>query len=59
MNESVNSLLQRDAEAISSIPFNDGFEAAVEIHYERIHYNHGKLITSGMGKAGKFWDLSI
>jgi len=53
MSELINSLLQREAEAISTIPINNGYEAAVEILYERIHCNHGKLVTSGMGKAGQ------
>lgn len=53
MNELINGLLQREADAISTIPVNEGYEAAVEILYKRIHQQHGKLVTSGMGKAGQ------
>jgi arabinose-5-phosphate isomerase len=53
MNELINSLLQRESEAISNIPVTRGYERAVEILYEHIHLKRGKLVTSGMGKAGQ------
>lgn len=51
--ELIKDILRREAEAISSIPVTDGFEKAIEIIYEHVHVRHGKIIMSGMGKAGQ------
>lgn len=51
--EEVKSLLAIEAEAVKNIPVTDQFEKAVNIIYEQVHQKKGKLITSGMGKAGQ------
>ncbi|WP_084555918.1 SIS domain-containing protein [Alkaliflexus imshenetskii] len=51
--EEVKSLLAIEAEAVKNIPVTDQFEIAVNIIYEQVHQKKGKLITSGMGKAGQ------
>lgn len=53
MIESIKELLQKEAEAVLNIPISDQFEQAVNLIYEQIHVKKGKLVTSGMGKAGQ------
>ncbi len=53
MIEDVKSLLIKEAEAIRNIPASDSFEKAITLIYKHVHDKKGKLITSGMGKAGQ------
>ncbi len=53
MKEEVIKLIKQEAEAISSIPVTDQYEEAVRIIEQRVHRNNGKLVASGMGKAGQ------
>lgn len=53
MIEEIKKLLADEAEAIKNIPVNDNFEKAIEIIYHQVHVKGGKLIVSGMGKAGQ------
>lgn len=53
MIQDVKDLIQREASAVLAIPINDSFEAAVRLIHLHVHQRHGKLITSGMGKAGQ------
>jgi arabinose-5-phosphate isomerase len=53
MNSEIKSLLQSEAAAILNIPVNDSFERAVELIYNAVHKKRGKLVASGMGKAGQ------
>ena len=48
----IKGLLQREAAAISSIPVSENYEKVVELIYHRVHEKGGKVIASGMGKAG-------
>ncbi|NJK94528.1 MAG: SIS domain-containing protein [Bacteroidales bacterium] len=36
-----------------NIPVNDSYRKAVDIIFEKVHVKKGKLIASGMGKAGQ------
>lgn len=49
----LHSILEAEAKAVSSIPLSDGYEEAVSLIVERINRRGGKLVTSGMGKAGQ------
>lgn len=51
--ERVRELLRREADAVLNIPVNGDFEAAVDLVHRRVHRMGGKLVTSGMGKAGE------
>lgn len=51
--EDILSILEREAEAVRHIPVTDGYEKAVDLIVEQVHRKGGKLITSGMGKAGQ------
>ncbi|HEY4784479.1 MAG TPA: SIS domain-containing protein [Bacteroidales bacterium] len=53
MKEEIRKVIQTEAQAIQNIPVNDSFEQALDIIYESVHIKHGKLIVSGMGKAGQ------
>lgn len=53
MIEKVKAVFQHEAEAIQNIPVNETFEKAVELIYRQVHAKGGKLVSSGMGKAGQ------
>ena len=53
MNASIYDLLQREAQAVLNIPITDAYEKAVDLIVEQVHRKKGKLVTSGMGKAGQ------
>jgi len=53
MQELLHRILQRESEAILRIPIDDGYEKAVELIVEHVQNRHGKLVVSGMGKAGQ------
>lgn len=51
--ESIKKLLDREAEAIRNIPISEAYGKATDLIVEYIHRKKGKLVTSGMGKAGQ------
>lgn len=53
MIESIKDLLQKEAQAVLNIPVTDAYEKAVDLIIEQICIKKGKLVTSGMGKAGR------
>jgi len=53
MIDYIKNLLEQEAAAIRNIPVDENFEKAVAIIYEAVHVRKGKLIVSGMGKAGQ------
>lgn len=53
MLTSINELLEKEAQAVKNIPITDAYEKAVELIVEQVHNKNGKLVTSGMGKAGQ------
>jgi len=53
MIEDIKQVLRQEAEAIQNIPVTDSFEKAINIIEERVHKLKGKLVASGMGKAGQ------
>ncbi len=53
MIKEILELRKKEAEAVLNIPVTDQFEKAVNIIHEKVHGKGGKLVTSGMGKAGQ------
>lgn len=53
MLDKIRKILDIEASAINNIPVTESFEKAVNIIYRQVHERNGKLITSGMGKAGQ------
>lgn len=53
MNKRISQLLAEEAAAINNIPVTDEFDKALDIIQLQVQDKGGKLITSGMGKAGQ------
>ena len=53
MQKTIQNILLQEANAIKNIPVTDAFEKAVEIIYQKVHQKNGKIVCSGMGKAGQ------
>ena len=53
MKEEIQQLLNAEAEAIRNIPLDESFSKALELMHASVHINHGKIVASGMGKAGQ------
>ena len=55
MEESIKELLEYEAAQIKNIPVNFSFELAVNRIKQKVHNigSNGKVILSGMGKAGQ------
>jgi arabinose-5-phosphate isomerase len=51
--ERVKDLLRHEADAVLNIPVTDSFEKAVSLIHRQVHERGGKLVSSGMGKAGE------
>lgn len=53
MKEKIRQIFEDEASAIKKIPVTTSFEEAIGIIFNRVHKMNGKLVTSGMGKAGQ------
>ena len=53
MIEKIKAVLQQEAEAVLNIPVTGEFEKAIQVIEQQVHRKGGKLVASGMGKAGQ------
>ena len=53
MIRELKDILAKESQAILNIPLSDAYEKAVSLIIEQVHHKKGKLVTSGMGKAGQ------
>jgi len=53
MKETITKVIVQEALAVSKIPVTDAYSKAVEIIFQHVHKKRGKIIASGMGKAGQ------
>ena len=53
IQQSMREIQQPESNAIKKIPVTDDYQKAVEAIVEHVHRRGGKLVTSGMGKAGQ------
>ncbi|HPF52462.1 MAG TPA: hypothetical protein PK335_12845, partial [Draconibacterium sp.] len=53
MKETIRQVIEHEAQAIRNIPVSDGMIDAIELIHKQVHVKKGKLVTSGMGKAGQ------
>jgi arabinose-5-phosphate isomerase len=53
MKSKVQQIFESEASAVSRIPVSDIYEKVTELIHQHVHIKNGKLITSGMGKAGQ------
>lgn len=51
--DDLQHILTKEAEAVKNIPLGEEYNQAVQLILECVHHKNGKLITSGMGKAGQ------
>lgn len=49
----IQALIQAEMDAIAGIPVDGVIEQAVDIIEEHVHRRQGKIVVSGMGKAGQ------
>lgn len=49
----LQSILRREAEAVMQIPLDESYEKAMNLIIHHVHELNGKLVVSGMGKAGQ------
>lgn len=53
MTEKIRKIFDQEAEAIKGIPVTEKYFQVINLIYEHVHTRGGKLVTSGMGKAGQ------
>ncbi|MDR1672719.1 MAG: SIS domain-containing protein [Bacteroidales bacterium] len=53
MQEDIRKIFAHEAQAIMNIPVTDAYEKTVALIYRAVHQNKGKVVVSGMGKAGQ------
>lgn len=49
----MREILDAESRAIANIPYSPDYDRAVALIVEHVHRRGGKLVTSGMGKAGQ------
>ncbi len=49
----IKQLIDKEIDAIRNIPIDGIIESAIDTLYNHVHVKHGKLVISGMGKAGQ------
>lgn len=53
IKETMTQILNTEAEAVRNIPVSDAYHRAVSVIVDHCRLQGGKLVTSGMGKAGQ------
>lgn len=53
MTNEVKNIFEAEANAVLNIPVSENFSKACDLIYEAVHVNKGKVVASGMGKAGQ------
>ncbi|MEN9919162.1 MAG: hypothetical protein RL662_1598 [Bacteroidota bacterium] len=51
--DEIKQLFRKEADAVMNIPITDAFDKATDYIVDQVHTKKGKLVTSGMGKAGQ------
>ena len=53
MLDEIKNLFAHEAQSIMNIPVTDAFTGALDAIHQSVHQNGGKVVVSGMGKAGQ------
>ena len=53
MKDVIKKYIEEEVKAIKNIPIDGKIEEIVNIIYQKVHIDNGKVIISGMGKAGQ------
>jgi arabinose-5-phosphate isomerase len=51
--EFIKDIIERETQAIKNIPQDENIIDAINLIHKQVHENGGKLVVSGMGKAGQ------
>lgn len=51
--DNVQQLIEREIHAIRNIPVDDSIIRAIALIHDRVHIGNGKLVVTGVGKAGE------
>jgi arabinose-5-phosphate isomerase len=49
----IKDIIAREIEGIQNIPVDESIVNAIELIYSKVHENGGKVVISGLGKAGQ------
>ena len=49
----IQDIINREIEGIRNIPVDDTIEKAIELIFNAVHQDGGKVVVSGLGKAGQ------
>jgi arabinose-5-phosphate isomerase len=53
MINEIRKIFEAEAHAVLNIPVSDNYSLACDLIYDAVHINKGKVVASGMGKAGE------
>jgi len=53
MLDEIKNIFLHEAQALMNIPVTETFTGALDAIYQSVHRNGGKVVVSGMGKAGQ------
>lgn len=53
MKKTIQDIINQEAKAIQNIGSDESFEKAINLIHEQVHIKGGKVVISGMGKAGQ------
>ena len=53
MRTKISNIIKQEVEAINNMPIDGISQVAIEMIYKAVHQDNGKIIVSGMGKAGQ------
>lgn len=48
----MRSIIAAESQAIAAIPYSTAYDKAIDLIVDHVHHRGGKLVTSGLGKAG-------
>lgn len=53
MKTKISDIINKEVEALKNIPLTNDYKQVIEYIYKNVHLKNGKIVTSGMGKAGQ------
>ena len=53
IQQTMQQILSAESAAVAAIPYTPEYDRAIALIVEHVHHRGGKLVTSGMGKAGQ------
>jgi len=53
MTNSLQEIIENEIRAIQQIPLSNAYDRAIDLIISQVHQKRGKLVCSGMGKAGQ------